>query len=139
MAKINIKTAKKVVPVIYCYTTPEIARHDGWCKIGYSEQESDARIDLGDAGTVQVQLQLNTCLRSLSFDLRDSCHVLCLLSRSRDSHSLQYLSPDRFPCLHRISIVFQTGLPACEKPSVFLLKPHRDRIRVGGQFLRLGK
>ena len=44
MAKINIKTAKKVVPVIYCYTTPEIARHDGWCKIGYSEQESDARV-----------------------------------------------------------------------------------------------
>ena len=44
MANIMIKTAKKVVPVIYCYTTPEISRHDGWCKIGYSEQESDARI-----------------------------------------------------------------------------------------------
>ena len=44
MAKISVKTAKKVVPVIYCYTTPEIARHDGWCKIGYSEQESDARV-----------------------------------------------------------------------------------------------
>ena len=44
MAKINVSTAKKVVPVIYCYTTPEIARHNGWCKIGYSEQEAGARI-----------------------------------------------------------------------------------------------
>lgn len=44
MASINIKTSKKVVPVIYCYTTPEIARHDGWVKIGYSEQEAETRI-----------------------------------------------------------------------------------------------
>lgn len=42
--KITIQTAKKVVPVIYCYTTPEIARHDGWVKIGYSEQEAETRI-----------------------------------------------------------------------------------------------
>ena len=45
MIKTAIKTTKKVVPVIYCYTTPEISRHDGWCKIGYSEQETDERIN----------------------------------------------------------------------------------------------
>lgn len=42
--KITIQTTKKVVPVIYCYTTPEIARHDGWVKIGYSEQDAETRI-----------------------------------------------------------------------------------------------
>lgn len=42
--KISIKTAKKVVPIIYCYTTPEIARHNGWVKIGYSEQDVETRI-----------------------------------------------------------------------------------------------
>lgn len=40
----EINTAKKVVPIIYCYTTPEIKRHDGWVKIGYSEQEADVRV-----------------------------------------------------------------------------------------------
>lgn len=43
--KITIQTVKKVVPVIYCYTTPEIARHDGWVKIGYSEQDAETRIN----------------------------------------------------------------------------------------------
>lgn len=43
--KIPIQTTKKVVPIIYCYTTPEIARHKGWVKIGYSEQDAKKRID----------------------------------------------------------------------------------------------
>ena len=34
MAKISINTAQKVIPMIYAYSTPEIARHDGWVKIG---------------------------------------------------------------------------------------------------------
>lgn len=29
-----------IVPKIYAYTTPEIARHNGWTKIGYTEQPS---------------------------------------------------------------------------------------------------
>lgn len=45
MRKINLDTAQKVVPMIYCYTTPEIARHDGWVKIGYTEQDVDARLN----------------------------------------------------------------------------------------------
>lgn len=44
MAEIKIKTAKKVVPMIYAYSTPEIARHNGWTKIGYTEQDVDKRI-----------------------------------------------------------------------------------------------
>lgn len=44
MAQINLKTGKQVVPVIYAYTTPEVPRHDGWIKIGYTEQEVGKRI-----------------------------------------------------------------------------------------------
>lgn len=44
MKKIQLQTAKKIVPMIYAYTTPEIARHNGWTKIGYTEQDVDTRI-----------------------------------------------------------------------------------------------
>lgn len=44
MNKPNIKSAKKVVPMIYAYTTPEITYHDGYIKIGYTEQDVDKRI-----------------------------------------------------------------------------------------------
>lgn len=45
MKNIDIKTAKKIEPKCYAYTTPEIARHDGWTKIGYTEQDNvEARI-----------------------------------------------------------------------------------------------
>ena len=30
MRKPDINTAKNVTPMIYAYTTPEIARHNGW-------------------------------------------------------------------------------------------------------------
>lgn len=45
MAKIDIKTSKETIPTIYSYSTPEIARHDGWTKIGYTEQDVDKRLD----------------------------------------------------------------------------------------------
>lgn len=45
MAKISINTAQRVVPMIYAYTTPEIRKHDGWTKIGYTEQDVDKRLD----------------------------------------------------------------------------------------------
>lgn len=44
MKAITIQTAERVVPMIYAYTTPEIKRHDGWTKIGYTEQDVDKRI-----------------------------------------------------------------------------------------------
>lgn len=37
---ININPYANIVPKIYAYTTPEIASHDGWTKIGYTEQDS---------------------------------------------------------------------------------------------------
>ena len=45
MAQITLKTANHVVPMIYAYTTPEIVRHNGWTKIGYTEQEVEKRLE----------------------------------------------------------------------------------------------
>ena len=39
MSAVKIKTTRPVTPKIYAYTTPEIARHNGWTKIGYTEQK----------------------------------------------------------------------------------------------------
>lgn len=39
-----IDTTAPAVPQIYAYTTPEIARHNGWTKIGYTEQDVRERI-----------------------------------------------------------------------------------------------
>ena len=38
--QININPYANIVPKIYAYTTPEIASHNGWTKIGYTEQAS---------------------------------------------------------------------------------------------------
>lgn len=39
MAKISIQTTKKAIPRCYCYSTPTISDHNGWVKIGYTEQD----------------------------------------------------------------------------------------------------
>lgn len=44
MAKITLKTSKNVTPMIYSYSTPEVARHNGWTKIGYTEHDVEKRI-----------------------------------------------------------------------------------------------
>lgn len=40
----KVQTTVPATPMIYSYTTPEIRRHDGWTKIGYTEQDVDDRI-----------------------------------------------------------------------------------------------
>ena len=40
----KVKTARPALPQIYAYTTPEIARHNGWTKIGYTEQDVETRV-----------------------------------------------------------------------------------------------
>lgn len=44
MNKHIIKTSKRVVPMCYAYITPGVIYHDGWTKIGYTEQDVDTRI-----------------------------------------------------------------------------------------------
>ena len=41
----KIKSTTQVVPMIYAYTTPEVVRHNGWTKIGYTEQDVITRIE----------------------------------------------------------------------------------------------
>ncbi|MBR5711603.1 MAG: DEAD/DEAH box helicase family protein [Thermoguttaceae bacterium] len=57
MAKISICTSKRVVPMIYAYTTPEIKRHNGWVKIGYTENDVAERIKQ-QTGTADVEWNL---------------------------------------------------------------------------------
>lgn len=40
MTAVNIKPMGQIVPMIYAYTTPEIERHNGWTKIGYTEAQT---------------------------------------------------------------------------------------------------
>lgn len=40
----KLKTYKQVQPMIYAYETPGVTYHDGWIKIGYTEQDVDKRI-----------------------------------------------------------------------------------------------
>lgn len=40
----RVKTVRPAIPQIYAYTTPEIKRHDGWTKIGYTEQNVETRV-----------------------------------------------------------------------------------------------
>ena len=44
MAVIKIKTATKVTPQCYAYTTPDVPAHDGWTKIGFTERDVETRI-----------------------------------------------------------------------------------------------
>ena len=39
-----VNTSHPALPQIYAYTTPEITRHNGWTKIGYTEQNVDTRL-----------------------------------------------------------------------------------------------
>ncbi len=56
MHKITLETVKQVVPMIYCYTTPEIRRHDGWVKIGYTEQDVKERLKQ-QSHTIDVEIK----------------------------------------------------------------------------------
>ncbi|WP_305084320.1 DEAD/DEAH box helicase family protein [uncultured Faecalibaculum sp.] len=35
----RIKTAERLIPMCYAYSTPEISRHNGWVKIGYTDKQ----------------------------------------------------------------------------------------------------
>ncbi len=52
-----VKTARPALPQIYAYTTPEIARHDGWTKIGYTEQSVEKRL-VQQTHTADVEYKL---------------------------------------------------------------------------------
>ena len=57
MNKPNIQTTKQVVPMLYGYSTPEVVRHNGWTKIGYTEQDVETRINQ-QTHTADIKWQL---------------------------------------------------------------------------------
>lgn len=69
--QIDIQTARAVTPKIYAYTTPEIARHDGWIKIGYTERNVLERIN-EQVRTVDVQFKLEWTEPAIYCDTRET-------------------------------------------------------------------
>lgn len=63
MGKISINTTQKVIPMIYAYSTPEIARHDGWVKIGYTEKQTTEQRQKQQSHTVDVEYYYNQTIQ----------------------------------------------------------------------------
>ena len=53
----NIKTTRQVLPQIYAYTTPGVAYHEGWVKIGYTEMQSVSERIKQQSQTIAVKCQ----------------------------------------------------------------------------------
>lgn len=68
MATINIKTAKQIEPKCYAYTTPEIKRHDGWTKIGYTEQDDVKKRIAQQTQTADIKFNLEWEKRAIYED-----------------------------------------------------------------------
>lgn len=58
MADTKIEPYRPIIPMIYAYTTPEIKRHQGWTKIGYTDKQTvKARIN-EQVHTADVEIKL---------------------------------------------------------------------------------
>ena len=68
MAAISIKTSKQIEPKCYAYTTPEIKRHDGWTKIGYTEQDDVKRRIQQQTQTADIKFNLEWAERAIYED-----------------------------------------------------------------------
>ena len=67
MGKLRIQSFKRIIPMIYAYTTPNDISHQGWTKIGYTASQSvedrikqqshtvDAKVDLLWKGNARYQ------------------------------------------------------------------------------------
>lgn len=53
----KVRTSRPAIPQIYAYTTPDVPSHDGWTKIGYTEQDVETRIKQ-QSHTVDVYCKL---------------------------------------------------------------------------------
>ena len=54
----NIQPLAPIVPMVYAYTTPEIARHNGWTKIGYTEKKTPQERIKEQTHTADVEAKL---------------------------------------------------------------------------------
>lgn len=61
MNKLQLQTIKQVLPQCYGYTTPEIERHNGWIKIGYTERANEETKEKNVRARIKEQVsQSNT-------------------------------------------------------------------------------
>ena len=63
MERPSIATIRGVTPMIYAYTTPEIVRHNGWTKIGYTEQDVEqlySEIEKDVNETIQEEREISS-------------------------------------------------------------------------------
>lgn len=58
MSAVRIQTNEGFSPVIYAYSTPEIARHAGWVKIGMTEKQSVEDRVRQQVGTADVKYKI---------------------------------------------------------------------------------
>ena len=75
MNKPNIQTTKQVVPMLYGYSTPEVVRHNGWTKIGYTEQDVETRINQ-QTHTADIRWQLEWKLDKYQKDIFAKCKLI---------------------------------------------------------------
>ncbi len=58
MSKPSINTSRKIVPMVYAYTTPQITEHNGWTKIGYTDRQSVEDRIKQQTSTADVKFQI---------------------------------------------------------------------------------
>ncbi len=54
----SVKSSKKVIPMVYAYTTPEVLNHNGWTKIGYTEAQTVEERIAQQTHTADIQAKL---------------------------------------------------------------------------------
>lgn len=68
MKVIGIKSVKQIEPKCYAYTTPEIKRHEGWTKIGYTEQDDVKKRISQQTQTADIKFNLEWEKRAIYED-----------------------------------------------------------------------
>ena len=58
MTNTKIEPYRPIIPMIYAYTTPEIKRHQGWTKIGYTDKQTVPQRIAEQVHTADVEIKL---------------------------------------------------------------------------------
>lgn len=55
MSGISVQAIKRVAPMVYAYSTPEVYKHNGWVKIGYTESQTVEKRIAQQSHTIDVK------------------------------------------------------------------------------------
>ena len=87
-----IKSIDTVIPQIYCYTTPGVIYHDGWCKIGYTEQKVEKIIIFKNLGGQYSDLQSWLGEEISDEDAKNGVQPKAIYYVSDEAQQAQYIS-----------------------------------------------